>query len=106
MTTNQIDWIVVIIIIIISLCCSISLILQTCFICAGEIYWTDTEIDVIQKATPDGAHVEMVISEGLDMADGIVIDSTGRKVLSHLDQHKEWCVTYCKCRLSAVTRKS
>ena len=47
---------------------------------AGEIYWTDTAEDVIQKATPDGKHIESIIEDGLERADGIVVDSTGRKV--------------------------
>ncbi|XP_054269003.1 low-density lipoprotein receptor-related protein 4 [Macrosteles quadrilineatus] len=46
----------------------------------GEIYWTDTELDVIQKATRDGKNVQVVIGDGLVAADGIVVDSTGRKV--------------------------
>lgn len=54
---------------------------------AGELYWTDTAEDIIQKATPDGKIVEPVIIDGLETADGIVIDSSGRKVriLSSLD---------------------
>lgn len=48
--------------------------------CIGEIYWTDTAEDVIQKATPDGRVIETIIVDGLETADGIVIDSTGRKV--------------------------
>lgn len=47
---------------------------------AGELYWTDTAEDIIQKATPDGKFVEPVIIDGLETADGIVIDSSGRKV--------------------------
>ncbi|XP_049859513.1 low-density lipoprotein receptor-related protein 4 [Schistocerca gregaria] len=46
----------------------------------GEIYWTDTAEDVIQKATLDGRRIETVIYDGLETADGIVIDSTGRKI--------------------------
>ncbi|GLH14008.1 Putative vitellogenin receptor [Gryllus bimaculatus] len=46
----------------------------------GEIYWTDTAEDVIQKATPDGKNIETVIVDGLETADGIVVDSTGRKI--------------------------
>lgn len=46
----------------------------------GEIYWTDTSERVIQKATPDGKNVETVMTDGLHTVDGIVIDSTGRKV--------------------------
>jgi hypothetical protein len=51
---------------------------------AGEIYWTDTAEDVIQKATPDGKHIESIIVDGLQTADGIVVDSTGRKVSQKL----------------------
>jgi len=51
---------------------------------AGEIYWTDTGEDVIQKATPDGKHIENIIVDGLQTADGIVVDSTGRKVSQKL----------------------
>jgi hypothetical protein len=35
---------------------------------------------VIQKATPDGQHIESIIVDGLETADGIVVDSTGGKV--------------------------
>jgi hypothetical protein len=35
---------------------------------------------VIQKATPDGQQIESIIVDGLETADGIVVDSTGRKV--------------------------
>lgn len=48
---------------------------------AGELYWTDTAEDIIQKTTMDGKYFETVISNGLETADGIVIDSTGRKVI-------------------------
>jgi hypothetical protein len=47
---------------------------------SGDIYWSDTAEDVIQKAKPDGTNVQNVIIDGLESADGIVIDSTGRKV--------------------------
>lgn len=50
------------------------------FYITGEIYWTDTDLDIIQKALPDGSALETVIYEGLVTVDGIVIDSTGRKV--------------------------
>lgn len=50
---------------------------------SGEIYWTDTAEDMIQKATTDGRIVEPVIIYGLETADGIVIDSTGRKVIQY-----------------------
>jgi hypothetical protein len=51
---------------------------------SGEIYWTDTAEDVIQKATPDGKYIQSIIVDGLETADGIVIDSTGRKVDQNL----------------------
>ncbi|PSN54231.1 Low-density lipoprotein receptor-related protein 4 [Blattella germanica] len=47
---------------------------------AVDIYWTDTAEDVIQKATPDGKRIESIIVDGLETADGIVVDSTGRKI--------------------------
>ncbi|XP_014255223.1 low-density lipoprotein receptor-related protein 4 [Cimex lectularius] len=45
----------------------------------GEIYWSDTAEDVIQKANFDFG-VATIVSDGLVMADGIVIDSVGRKL--------------------------
>jgi hypothetical protein len=51
---------------------------------SGEIYWTDTAEDVIQRATPDGKCIESIIVDGLETADGIVVDSTGRKVCQDL----------------------
>lgn len=46
----------------------------------GEVYWTDTSADVIQKNTPDGKTPRTIIRHELQMADGITIDSTGRKM--------------------------
>lgn len=46
----------------------------------GEIYWTDTAQDVIQKALPYAKNITTVTMHELQMADGIAIDSTGRKV--------------------------
>lgn len=46
----------------------------------GEIYWSDTAEDVIQKNTLDGKNLKTLIWHELQMADGIAIDSTGRKV--------------------------
>ncbi|KAJ8982651.1 hypothetical protein NQ317_019052 [Molorchus minor] len=46
----------------------------------GEIYWTDTAEDIIQKATPDGKHMEVIIMHEMEAPDGIAIDSTGRKI--------------------------
>jgi hypothetical protein len=51
------------------------------FLVLGEIYWTDTSEDLIRKATPDGRSIQNVIVDGLETADGLVVDSTGRKVL-------------------------
>lgn len=48
---------------------------------SGVVYWSDTGEDKIYKATPDGKSISAVITNGLETADGIVIDSTGRKVL-------------------------
>lgn len=48
---------------------------------SGDIYWTDTTEDVIMRASRDGYNVDRIIIDGLDTADGIVVDSTGRKVL-------------------------
>ena len=47
----------------------------------GEIYWSDTSTDVIGKAHPVDFEMTNVVSDGLDMADGIAIDSIGRKVI-------------------------
>lgn len=55
----------------------------------GEIYWTDTAEDIIQKATPDGQNIKTVIFHELQMADGIAIDSTGRKVRLNMLIHYE-----------------
>ncbi|KAJ8946706.1 hypothetical protein NQ318_006964 [Aromia moschata] len=46
----------------------------------GEIYWTDTAEDTIQKATPDGKHLEVIIMHEMEAPDGIAVDSTGRKM--------------------------
>lgn len=49
-------------------------------IASGLIYWTDTGERKIQRANRDGGSLETIIGKGLHTADGIVIDSTGRKV--------------------------
>ncbi|XP_072376430.1 low-density lipoprotein receptor-related protein 4 [Diabrotica undecimpunctata] len=46
----------------------------------GEIYWSDTAEDVIQKSTPDGKKSEVIIMHEMEAPDGIAIDSTGRKI--------------------------
>lgn len=46
----------------------------------GEIYWTDTSEDCIQKATANGTVRQTIITREIEAPDGIAIDSTGRKV--------------------------
>ncbi|XP_050296892.1 low-density lipoprotein receptor-related protein 4 [Anthonomus grandis grandis] len=46
----------------------------------GEVYWTDTAEDCIQKAAPDGSNRQTIISLEIESPDGIAIDSTGRKI--------------------------
>lgn len=46
----------------------------------GHIYWTDTGERKIQRSGRNGENVETIIGKGLHTADGIVIDSSGRKV--------------------------
>lgn len=52
----------------------------------GEIYWTDTAEDTIQKALPDGSKMEVIIMNEMEAPDGIAIDSTGRKVKISLNE--------------------
>lgn len=46
----------------------------------GHIYWTDTGERKIQRCNKGGENIELIIGKGLHTADGIVIDSSGRKV--------------------------
>ncbi|CAH0560459.1 unnamed protein product [Brassicogethes aeneus] len=46
----------------------------------GEIYWTDTAEDVIQKANAQGRTVQTIVMHEMEAPDGIAIDSTGRKM--------------------------
>ncbi|KAG5887975.1 hypothetical protein JTB14_035048 [Gonioctena quinquepunctata] len=46
----------------------------------GEIYWTDTAEDTIQKAAPNGTNMEVILMHEMEAPDGIAIDSTGRKI--------------------------
>lgn len=46
----------------------------------NDIYWTDTAEDIIQKASIDGTNLQSIIVDGLETADGIAVDSVGRKV--------------------------
>lgn len=47
----------------------------------GEIYWTDTSEDIINKGTADGKNIKTIVMHELEMPDGLAIDSTGRKVI-------------------------
>lgn len=46
----------------------------------GDIYYTDTEEDVIMRSSSDGRLVTEIHSESMDTVDGLVIDSVGRKI--------------------------
>ena len=46
----------------------------------GDVYWSDTAEGVIMRGSQDGQIIESVIIDGLENADAIVIDSTGRKI--------------------------
>lgn len=50
----------------------------------GEIYWTDTSEDVINKGTADGKNIKTIVIHELEMPDGLAIDSTGRKVIKNI----------------------
>lgn len=73
------------------------------FYITGEIYWTDTDLDIIQKALPDGSGLETVIYEGLVTVDGIVIDSTGRKVYMFELYIQAYCCSNCHNRFCGCT---
>lgn len=46
----------------------------------GEIYWSDTAEDVIQKSLANGTNLQTIIMHEMAAADCIAIDSTGRKI--------------------------
>lgn len=46
----------------------------------GEIYWTDTSEDSIQKSSPNGTNRATILTTEIKKPEGIAIDSTGRKV--------------------------
>lgn len=46
----------------------------------GHIYWSDSVLDKIQRSDSSGSNVEDVINVGLNTADGLAVDSVGRKV--------------------------
>lgn len=50
------------------------------FVQIGLIYWTDTGERKIKRANKEGKENETIIGRGLHTADGIAIDSAGRKV--------------------------
>lgn len=51
----------------------------------GEIYWTDTAEDTIQKGTSNGGNLEVLVMHEMEEPDGIAIDSNGRKVYICMD---------------------
>lgn len=51
---------------------------------SGLIYWTDTGERKIKRANKEGKQNETIIERGLHTADGIAIDSAGRKVTTSL----------------------
>lgn len=60
--------------------------LYVVFCVLGLIYWTDTGERKIQRANKNGENIETVIGKGLHTADGIVIDSSGRKVTTTITE--------------------
>ncbi|KAE8753091.1 low-density lipoprotein receptor, partial [Frankliniella occidentalis] len=46
----------------------------------GDVYWSDTIISAIMRATRTGENATVVISSGLDTPYGLAVDSVGRKV--------------------------
>jgi low-density lipoprotein receptor-related protein 4 len=49
----------------------------------GDIYWADTIEVAIMKSSADGLKVETIFSESVEIVDGLVVDSVGKKV-SHI----------------------
>lgn len=46
----------------------------------GDLYYADNIEDVIIKSSPDGQHVQHILSESMDSVDGIVICSVSQKI--------------------------
>lgn len=46
----------------------------------GDIYWSDTIEDIIVKSSADGHDIEQIVSESLNIVDGLLVDSIGRKI--------------------------
>lgn len=46
----------------------------------GDLYWTDTAEDLIRRSSFDGRTIETIINNGIENADGLVVDSIGKKV--------------------------
>lgn len=57
----------------------------------GEIYWTDSSEDIIQKSKSDGKIIKTIMWHELQMAEAIAIDSSGRKV-STINHYRSFCV--------------
>ena len=45
-----------------------------------KVYWSDSVLKTIQRASMNGSSVETVISTGLGTPDGLAVDAVGRKV--------------------------
>ena len=46
--------------------------------CSGNVYWADSLLKAILRASLSGSDAETVISTGLDAPDGLVVDPVGR----------------------------
>ncbi|GFR81710.1 low-density lipoprotein receptor-related protein 4 [Elysia marginata] len=53
----------------------------------GKMYWTDTVLDQISRAGLDGSNVEIILEHGIHTADGLAVDSVGRKIYWTDDGH-------------------
>ena len=58
------------------------------------MYWTDTVLDRISRAALDGSNVEIVVEHGVHTADGLAVDSVGRKIYWTDDGHNRLQVGY------------
>ena len=54
---------------------------------SGKMYWTDTILDKISRADLNGSNVETVIEHGIHTADGLAVDSIGKKIYWTDDGH-------------------
>ena len=60
---------------------------KTTFPNSGKMYWTDTVLDRISRANLNGSEVETVVGQGVHTADGLAVDSVGRKLYWTDDGH-------------------